>query len=249
VRATWIAAVITLAATTAAAQTLTPAQLEQRDAHASAAVAYYENGNFEGAITEYRAAYAIDPQPDFVFAMAMIEQQRGGCAEAVRLADEFAATAPPAEDVEVLEAAIADCRERVAPLVVDSDPPPAGDAAMQPPPTEPPPVAQRPFYTDRLADTLVGLGVAVNVGAIVLFVRSRGQLDDAEEPGLTQDEYQARWDRASSTQVLSSVAGSFGLALVAVGVHRWITGDRPAESSVSVEPTSGGAQVNAAWRF
>ncbi len=242
----FIGAGLVAAAAPARAQPDPAADPAQLDAHVAAAAAYYEVGNFEGALAEYRAAFAISPQPDFLFAMAMIEQQRGGCAEAIALADQFAATSPPAVDVEVLEEALGDCRTRQAEAAAAL---PVRETIVEVPAA--PRRIRKPFYADALGDVLVGAGVVAGVAAGGLYVRARDQLTSAEEPGLDEPTYQDRWDTARRTRTYAAAAAGVGAALIVTGVVRWLSAEHWETVPVQLDggATADGAQVSAAFRF
>src|SRR5688500_258438 len=97
-----VASLVTGLAAPAAAQPApsAPTVAARADQHAAAAAERFRVGDFEGALAELRAAHAIDPRPGFLWAMATIEEQRGGCAAAIAHYEQFLATAPPDEDAE-----------------------------------------------------------------------------------------------------------------------------------------------------
>jgi tetratricopeptide (TPR) repeat protein len=198
------------------------------DDHEKAAAAFFKVGNFEGALAEFRAAYELDPKPDYLYAMATIEEQRGACAAAIDLYQQFLDTRPPAEDVEVVEAAIATCKAKLGepepePVVPEPRPPePTPEPRPLPPPTR---RVQRPFYSDVLGDALVGAGgVGIGVG-VVFYVLARGDARDAADPG-PRETYDQLWQRAQDRQRIAAIATGAGAALVIGGVVRWITADR-----------------------
>jgi tetratricopeptide (TPR) repeat protein len=235
-RAAVVAAVLLAAA---------PAAAQSADEHARLAEQYYQVGNFEGALAEFRAAYQLDPKVDYLFAMATIEEQRGGCAAAIELYEQFLATAPPEEDAAVAHAAIDKCKETLG--ITDQPPPPVDDEPRPPPAEEPPPAPRRitrPFYTDLLGDALVGAGALGLAAGGALYLLARGDADAAAEVGISHDEYQARWQEAQDRRRLALIAAGVGGALVVGGVVRWITGDRTEEvPAVAIAPAELGHGV------
>lgn len=207
------------------------------EAHERAAAEYFRVGNFEAALVEFRAAYALDPKPDYLYAMAAIEEQRGGCAAAIDLYERFLATDPPAEDVAVAREAIAACKQK---LGVVERPPPEPRAE----PSTPPPERRRvPFYRDVLGTSLVGAGaVATGVG-LAFYLGARDEAAAAEEPGLTREEYDARWRRAQDRRRWATIVGGAGVAVLAAGAVRWVTFERWEETPVSVAIGDGGATL------
>jgi tetratricopeptide (TPR) repeat protein len=206
------------------------ANAQSVDEHVKAAEAFFKVGNFEGALAEFRAAYEIDPRADFLFAMAAIEEQRGGCRAAIELYEEFLATKPPEEDVAAAESSIAVCKEKlgIREEVVEEEekkiePEPVPEPEPEP---EPEPVRRKKaFYTDVLGDVLVGGGaVGLGVGGGFFFAAMSDRAE-AEEPGTTA-RYERLWDRAQERRMIALYATGAGAALVIGGIVRWMTVDR-----------------------
>ena len=63
-------------------------------AHAKQAAAYYENGVWGDAITEYEAAYALVPHPQLLYNIAQCYRQKGDKAKAVEEYRRFLAAQP-----------------------------------------------------------------------------------------------------------------------------------------------------------
>src|SRR5690349_14134644 len=57
---------------------------------------YYKLKEYEAAIQEFEAAYAIDARPEILFSMAQAERLSGDCESAVLLYHRFLDTNPPA---------------------------------------------------------------------------------------------------------------------------------------------------------
>ncbi len=58
--------------------------LESRaDEHAAAASVAYEARDYEGAVREFEAAYAVDQDPSFLFNIGRVHEQAGNLAEAI----------------------------------------------------------------------------------------------------------------------------------------------------------------------
>src|SRR6266540_6496126 len=61
---------------------------------------YYKMKEYEAAIAEFEAAYAIDPRNEILFAQAQAERLSGDCASAVVLYRHFLENNPPAVHAE-----------------------------------------------------------------------------------------------------------------------------------------------------
>jgi tetratricopeptide (TPR) repeat protein len=240
--------VVVAIAARASAQPVDPTAADR----ARAGAEYFRVGNFEAALAEYRAAFELDRDAAHLYAMAAIEQQRGGCAAAIELYQQFIATEPPAEDIAAAEAAIEVCRDK---LGISEPVPPEPGPTEAPVRRDPPPPATtrvyRPFYRDVLGDALAVGGLAGVITSGVFVVRARSAASSAGEPGRSQDEYDADWQRARDRRRVAWIAGGIGVALIAGAVVRWVTADRWREVPVDVRPTADGegATVGVSARF
>src|SRR5262245_14065091 len=70
---------------------------------------YYKMKEFEAAIAEFEAAYAIDPRKEILFAQAQAERLSGDCASAAVLYRRFLGMDPPAVHAEAARASLEKC--------------------------------------------------------------------------------------------------------------------------------------------
>jgi tetratricopeptide (TPR) repeat protein len=148
-------------------------------------------------------------------------------------------------------------------------PPPVVAPAPPPPPVAPPPaqpspfgaqrddapmrvsttVVHRPWYSDKLADTLVVGGVAAAVVGVVIYQGALSKLDTAEHaPNL--DTYNHDVNDAKNSRTYSVVLMGGGALFLTVGVGRFLFHDRGTEvRTVGVTPTHGGGLVTWEGRF
>lgn len=113
---------------------------------------HFEARRYADAIAEFAAGYAIDANPDFLYARGQAERLSGDCEGATRSYRAFLATSPPASEAALAEKNITRC----APAVVAEPPvepapatpsPAVGPSAEEPgasPPVVPPPAASPP---------------------------------------------------------------------------------------------------------
>src|SRR5688572_23244252 len=80
---------------------------------------------WDAAIAEFRAGYAIDPRPDFLYAWAQAERLRGNCPEAVKLYQEYIASGVTAAQAKMTADHLARCK--------DATPPPPPPPVVAPP--------------------------------------------------------------------------------------------------------------------
>lgn len=97
-------------------------------AHMNRATRAHEAGKFEVALTELQAAYALEPQPRLLFAIAQVQAKLEQCEGAIGNYEKFLATTKDKNQRSVVKQAIAACKSRLAAAA-----PPAPDA---PPPSD-----------------------------------------------------------------------------------------------------------------
>ena len=166
---------------------------------AARAEAHFAEGEYEQAIDALHEAYAIEPDPAFVFAEGSALQELGRHAEAIEAYERFLALAPPKDQAQKAFDRIQACR---AALGEDEDPPsrevepepaptpqptPSPNAVSEPvaPVSDDGPVA-RPWHRDPVGGALLGVGLAVAAtgGALVGVGAARHQqADDAASEG------------------------------------------------------------------
>jgi tetratricopeptide (TPR) repeat protein len=218
-----------------------PNDKDRAQKHIAKATEAHQAGNYDVALAELQEAYALDPQPDLLYAIGQVYVKLGKCPEAVASYEKFLATNPPPEPTAATNEAIAACKSQMAP-----PPPPEPTPAPQAPP---PPVTRpegRPFYTDVVGDALVGAGIASVMVSALLYSSALGTLDDAEA-AMTYSEHQDLVDSAHTKRNIGVAVGAVGLAAISVGV--WHYTKYRSEQSVAVTPTASGGMVSWMGRF
>ncbi|MBZ0119839.1 MAG: tetratricopeptide repeat protein, partial [Sandaracinaceae bacterium] len=102
---------------------------EQARAHFQSGSAYYETGDYEGAIREFRAAYELSQRAPLLFNIYMAYERLGDFAHAIEYLERFLAEAETVENRPAMELRLARLRERAA---RGGGPAPAGDDLMLP---------------------------------------------------------------------------------------------------------------------
>src|SRR5438034_11800380 len=83
--------------------------------HVDRATAYHQDGRFGYALGELEVAYALDPQPELLFAIGQVEVKLGACGRAIRFYQRFLATSHDGDARAAASEAIAACTTGPAP--------------------------------------------------------------------------------------------------------------------------------------
>ena len=202
--------------------------------HVDAATAAHAAGKLDVALTELRAAYELDPQPDLLFAMGQVQAGLGDCTAARDSYEQYRAAMNNEAGIgAAVDAAIAACGAAPAPTTTTT---PAAPAA----PPSPAPAGAGPWYTDVIGDVLTGGGAIALVTAGIEYKSARSALDDAEH-ATTLADYNKLVDSAHSDRTFALVLGAAGAALVAGGiVHYMMHGKTTETRGVAIVPIAGG---------
>lgn len=219
------------------------------DEHLETGLALYQSGDFEGAIAEFNAGYAVDPRPTFLFAVAQAERRSGDCASAIVYYERFLASGPSSSQA-------AAAREQRAKCVAALGSAPAADAPPEPmllpleraaPAAEPAPapalVAKPPrgpsWYTSPLNDALVGGAAALTVAGFVFTLSAANAAKEANAAE-TYDDYGRAVARADRYRTIGLASLAGGVVVGGLAVWRIASrGDRPAERAARVELSLG----------
>lgn len=169
---------------------------------------HFNDGNYAAAVVELEAAYAIEPAPKLLYAWAQAERFLGNCEKAVPLYEQFIATDPGGEALEVAKEGIRKCEEAQGKEPgAKSTPKGAADDDDD--------AEIKPAYRDWLGATFVGLGVATGVaGGVLLGI---GRQEVVTSPGAPSeddyfDEVKEGRNKYTAGIALASVGGAFVLA-------------------------------------
>jgi tetratricopeptide (TPR) repeat protein len=238
--------------------------------HVDKAMKAHAEGKFDVALTELRAAYKLDPEPDLLYAMGQVYSKLGRCTDATESFEKFRkAKKGDATIGKVVDEAIAACKPADTPFTdtgATTEPPkteppkvetqPEPPKVETPPPVEPtPPVAETPgpeshaWYSDVVGDALVAGGVVALVGAGVEYSGARSSVDSAGSAP-TLDAYNKDLDDAHSKRNASLILGGVGAALIAGGlVHYMFHGKHAETHGVAIVPIGDGGMVTWSGRL
>ncbi|HEX6838336.1 MAG TPA: tetratricopeptide repeat protein, partial [Polyangia bacterium] len=107
----------------------------------------YQQGRYDEAVAELQAGYALDPRPDFLYAIGQAERKRGDCNAAIRYYQQYVNTGQSPQRTVAVLMQIDRCKEELAaaPATPSKAPAPSTEApAPAEPATPPPPVVATP---------------------------------------------------------------------------------------------------------
>jgi hypothetical protein len=256
-RAAWVGLAVMLA--TASAALAKPKQ--DARPHIERATKAHHAGKFDESLVELQAAYAIDPQPDLLFAIGQVYTKLGRCSEANDAYKRYLATGASPKAAQVVQQAIEACKPRAAtepapvpPTGTEPTPPPTAGAARSPSspsPTPRPVSGHSPWYRDVVGDVLLVGGVASLTVGVLVYRGAVTDLDSAERAP-THDRYVDLVDGARSKRLVSVALIGGGVALAGAGVLRFVLHGRRSSSEtrrVTLAPAPGGGFITWAGSF
>lgn len=233
-----------LLASTAAAQEVDADRERRARQHYEAGTAYFDTGDYESALREFREAYAESPHAELLYNVYLCQERIGNLSEAVEALEAFLET-PNVPRREILERRLVYLRERAArgetriaaedaaegrPTPVEEVPAPAEPATARPgphPPSAsasggPPPLAIAGFVV--AAAGLVTFGVG---GGITLAEDAR--LREECAPGCPPSEV----DTITASAITADVGAGVALLGAVLGVIGLVVGGGESSGAAS----------------
>jgi tetratricopeptide (TPR) repeat protein len=210
-----------------------PKEQAEAQVHIQKATEAHQAGTFDVALAELEAAYALDPQPDLLYAIGQVHVKLNNCPVAITYYEKFLATGPGPEPTTAANEAIDSCRAQLAAQPPEPEP--------QPPPPPPPPPPQGKKF-DVIGTTLVGVGVVSTIVGVVMYSGAINKLDDAEHAP-TYDESEQLIDDAQSKRTLAVIFSVAGVAAIGIGAWHYLHFRKTEKPSVAVTPTTTGGMV------
>lgn len=198
---------------------LAPSRDEIRDMVRRAEAAYQKE-QWDAASRGFADAFAVDPNPDYLFARAQAERFAGRCNVAIKIWDQYLGIETSPQAIKEARGNRAYCEPKVAP---DGQTPPPGETGAPRNPDAPPkrPAGSpRAWYRDPAGGVLVATGgVSTIIGASVLgLALSR----DRKAAGAdTEGSYVAEKDAVRTPHRAGIAVLSVGGALLVAGIVRW----------------------------
>jgi tetratricopeptide (TPR) repeat protein len=194
-------------------------------AHAERGLRAYEAQQWDEAAGAFDAAYALDPDPQYVYARANALRMAGRCADAIPSYREFLATGPEGKTEKAAQQNLAECEAKAKTERPEVEPLPRPVVPVRVPPG---PVASGaddrarkvPIARDPWAHALTWPGLAIaGVGAGLLAEAHarRGRAERAD------DELAYRSELSGAPTLSRAGIGllTTGAALVVAGIVRW----------------------------
>jgi hypothetical protein len=209
--------------------------------HAAKATRFYNIQDWAHALDEYKQAYALDPRPETLWAIAQTQRLSGDCRSAILTYKEYMRTASSAganaaldwiktceADLEaqrrVVEAATAPPQEPTRttptqPAQPTTAPPAPTSPVAVPPPPPPKPAGPPGLFSDPLGDTFLVLGIGgIAAGGALLGIGSSNLSSADSKP--TSGERNTAVNSAQNDQIIGAVAGGAGVVFVALAIWR-----------------------------
>ena len=103
-------------------------------------------GRYDEAIAELKAGYALDPRPDFLYALGQAERKRGDCKAAIAWYDRYVATGPSSQRTVATLMQVDRCKQELAAATSSTTtrPPPTAAEPIEPPAATEPSQASAP---------------------------------------------------------------------------------------------------------
>jgi len=226
----------------------------EADAHLRRGLELYDARDYERAIEEFRAGFALDPRRDFLFALGQAERLSGDCGSAILYYQAFLRARPSSGQAAAAREQIQVChlllstekpkrRERSARAVERDEPPPLPRTSRAtgtpgPRPAPAPRDDRPPWYSDLTGNLLLGGGVVFLAVGGGMWAASASAASSAEGAA-TYPEYDTLIDRARRRRTLALTAGAAGVALVGAAIWRFRWGRGGASGTVALTPAPG----------
>jgi hypothetical protein len=216
----------------------------------------YTASDFEGAADAMAKSYALEKDPETLFAWAQAERKLENCDKAVELYNELLVFDLPAENKQVVEQNVAECKQILAaaqkpapetkePASEPAPPPPSHeDKVADAPAPPPPPEGGRAWWKNPVGDGLLVLGIAgLAVGGVEL--ASAAGADSDKGKATTYADFKRFEQKADSDGKTGVIAAGAGGALVVISIIWYATHKSHAEHPVTgwLAPSGGGLAV------
>jgi tetratricopeptide (TPR) repeat protein len=233
-------------------------ELDMAKTHYDLGTKYYQQGNYEQALDEFRKAHKLQPRPKMLFNIGRCQEALGKGEQAIASFKEYLEKVPESPNRKMVELRIKNIQRRLPgekpaelaePLKPEASPVPAE------PEVSPEPDGEGSGVITIAGWSAVGVGVASLVTAGVMGALALGKINAYEEAHNTThmpySEARELLDQADSYEVAGYALLGVGVAAAAAGAALLVwdmkRGEEPVggsgEAKVSVRPTVGGLLV------
>lgn len=231
----------------------TDANRELAKRHNDLGMNHYNLGEFDEAVAEFKAAYALTSEPGLLFNIAQAYRLAKDCAKALLWYRKFLADVPTAPNAETVKKYIAE-QEAACPAG-DASPAPGAthpvETGAPATPDQPAPARNRELMRNVGIGALGVSAIGVTMGIIYTF-RVRAREDDrnhlcpapctwTEELTAQETDLKQRGERASKIAIASYAVGG---AALAAGITMLVMSRDRSETGIALVPTNGGAFVS-----
>lgn len=235
-----------------------PASPEAAAAEAAArAQTHFAEEAWDLAVEALVEAYALDPDPAYLYARAQAERMGGRCKIAIALYERFLESGPSEAQAEDTRINIRRCEETLwAKEAAEPVPTPVETPAEPTPDPEPPPPREddgpRPWQRDPVGAILLsGSVVSLAAGATVWVFGARGRRSAPD--ATTEGDYESRADRGRTITAVGIGLVGMGVGLAAGAAVRYGLLARRARTDTgtleAVTPVLGPRALGVAARF
>jgi tetratricopeptide (TPR) repeat protein len=208
----------------------------------------YKAQKYEAAAATLKEAYALDPKPNTLFALAQAERLAGRCPDARAHYKELLESTTEVATAKAVQTNLELCgAEPEQPVAREREPATTPETTPRTI-TETKTVVREVGRTDKLA-TLLFSGGMLGLGAGGgLYLASTNSREDADR-ALTLDDHARLNDRADLQRIASFAAVGAGVAMISVAVVRWVTAGETKPTEVTLAPSATGAMlmVSSGW--
>jgi tetratricopeptide (TPR) repeat protein len=197
----------------------------------------YEKGSYDEASKALREGLALEPHPDFYYALGQSERRAGRCKEADDAYTAFLASKPPEREAKLARMNRTRCEPAAKPPEPKPEPPPT-----VPPPAAPPPAADASTEGDSTKSSwakdgafialLTGGSVTVVFGAVALGIGEKTARDAETAP--TLGEFRDAGPESEAWRIAGGVSIGVGAALLAGSIARAVVVAERADSSTAL---------------
>jgi len=204
----------------------------------------YKAQQYAAAAASMSKSYALDPQPNALYALAQAERLSGNCKDAIAHYQQVIDTAKDEKTVTAVKGNIELCQQIERGEATKEPTSEAKTAERDAPILQIRTVYRTESRTDKLAITLfAGGGIALG-GSVAMYLMARSARSDADR-AQSLDEYNDLFDRAARLRWMSYAAAGLGVSFVAVAAIRLIGGSGETRvQKVALVPTRGGSLVS-----
>lgn len=233
-------------ATAVATASAEPVLAPRARRHFEAALEAYRDTRYDVAGREFEAAYAIDPDPSLLYAMAQARRQGDRCDLALRFYKLYLATDPKPERRAAAVSGMKRCLERepvAEPIASTAKRPDPEPAPHDDEPASRPTLTVEPWYRDHAAHALGVSGLASLGTGIGFLIASRRSFDRATAT-TDHDRFTNALDESTRRRWIGLGTLAFGGALVTAAIVKYASRGVVERRTITADLTrDGGAMV------